>query len=247
MDQLLPDSKDPNPLTLGDSESSTNSQVMVNFDSGELFIGAKENWAVEKQGAIGARSKLYNSNIALGIAPALNGVVGLNAEIFPAVNTNWDEVTVNSIVEHFYNAQIMSIDRYPAAYNTPLSSIWLFRTSDGSMGILQILGFTDNPRGVKIRYKLVLKANPKQGLNSTQINRPSASTPPAGPVELKLKWPSPGQRMVFDTDMERDGSYFNPGQPVLDETASRTNKYGLTVVQTTPDGGHEMELEFLGI
>jgi hypothetical protein len=31
----------------------------------------------------------------------------------------------------------------------------LFRTRSGKMGILQITGFTDNPRGVKIRYKLV--------------------------------------------------------------------------------------------
>jgi hypothetical protein len=35
---------------------------------------------------------------------------------------------------------------------------WIFRTDDGGMGILQIVGFTENPRGVKLRYKLVLEA-----------------------------------------------------------------------------------------
>ena len=30
-----------------------------------------------------------------------------------------------------------------------------FRTKDGTMGVLQVIDFTDNPRGVKIRYKLV--------------------------------------------------------------------------------------------
>jgi hypothetical protein len=155
MERLLPDSKDPSILNSGDSASSTNSQVMVNFDSGELFIGVKENWAVEKRGAIGTRSTLYNSNIAFGITPQLNGVVGLDTAIFPVVKKDWDEITVNSIVEHFYNAQIMGIDRYPAGYNTPLPFIWIFRTSDGSMGIIQLLGFTENPRGMKLRCKLV--------------------------------------------------------------------------------------------
>ena len=183
MERLLPDSKDPSTLSSGDSEPSTNSQVMVNFDSGELFIGAKEKWAVQKRGAIGTRSTLYNSNIALGITPELNGVVGLDTAIFPAVNRNWDEITVNSIVEHFYNAQIMSIDRYPAAYNTPLASIWIFRTSNGSMGIIQILGFTNNPRGVKIRYKLV-----ENEPNSTAFSSGSTITS----VPIPLSAPSVG-------------------------------------------------------
>jgi hypothetical protein len=35
-----------------------------------------------------------------------------------------------------------------------------FETRNGLKGILQITGFTENPRGVKIRYKLVQNANP---------------------------------------------------------------------------------------
>ena len=32
---------------------------------------------------------------------------------------------------------------------------WWFRTRDGATGVLQILGVSDNPRGLKIRYKLI--------------------------------------------------------------------------------------------
>jgi hypothetical protein len=32
---------------------------------------------------------------------------------------------------------------------------YLFQTREGGMGILQITGYTENPRGVKLRYKLV--------------------------------------------------------------------------------------------
>lgn len=35
------------------------------------------------------------------------------------------------------------------------STLWIFKTSQGAMGVLQITGFTENPRGVKLRYKLV--------------------------------------------------------------------------------------------
>ena len=36
-----------------------------------------------------------------------------------------------------------------------LPATHLFKTSEGGMGLLQITGFTDNPPGVKLRYKLV--------------------------------------------------------------------------------------------
>jgi hypothetical protein len=41
----------------------------------------------------------------------------------------------------------------PAIANGP--DTYYFRTRDDAWGILQITGFTENPRGVKIRYKLV--------------------------------------------------------------------------------------------
>ena len=35
-----------------------------------------------------------------------------------------------------------------------------FKTRKGECGVLQITGFTDNPRGVKLRYKLVVTGQP---------------------------------------------------------------------------------------
>ncbi|MDB6016220.1 MAG: hypothetical protein JWR19_709 [Pedosphaera sp.] len=78
--------------------------------------------------------------------------------------------------------------------------------------------------------------------------RSSTSTPPAGRVELKWKWPPVGERIVLDMEMKRDGEYRNPGEadPVKEDLI-REKKYGLTVLQATPEGGHEVELEFLSI
>jgi len=38
------------------------------------------------------------------------------------------------------------------------SAMWFFKTRGGAMGILQLTGFTDDPQGVNIRYKLIQKA-----------------------------------------------------------------------------------------
>ncbi len=40
---------------------------------------------------------------------------------------------------------------------------FFFRTREGGMGILQIVGFTEDPAGVKIRYKMVQQAEPPAG------------------------------------------------------------------------------------
>jgi len=73
------------------------------------------------------------------------------------------------------------------------------------------------------------------------------------PVELKLKWPPVGQRIVLDIETKRTGEYTTPNLPapappdVLKEAATREKKYALTVLQASPEAGHEVELEFLSI
>jgi tRNA A-37 threonylcarbamoyl transferase component Bud32 len=44
---------------------------------------------------------------------------------------------------------------FPNGSGNSTNNLCLFRTRAGSLGILQITGFTENPPGVKIRYKLV--------------------------------------------------------------------------------------------
>ena len=39
-----------------------------------------------------------------------------------------------------------------------LPATYAFKTREGGMGILQIVGFTGKPKGVKIRYKMVQSA-----------------------------------------------------------------------------------------
>jgi hypothetical protein len=87
---------------------------------------------------------------------------------------------------------------------------------------------------------------PWMGCNkSGKLNQTSAFTPPAGAVELKLKWPQ-GERIVQDTDMKQNMELTMPGQPgPMKQDMTMGQEYGLTVLKATPDGGHELEMEFL--
>lgn len=80
---------------------------------------------------------------------------------------------------------------------------------------------------------------------SGKLAERSVLPPPTGPVELKLKWPQ-GERVVQDMDMKQNMEINIPGQPApMKQNMTMGQQYGLTVLQETPDGGHELEMEFL--
>ena len=80
---------------------------------------------------------------------------------------------------------------------------------------------------------------------SGKLGTASTFTPPSGPVELKLKWPQ-GERIVQDMDMKQNMELSMPGQPApMKQDMTMGQEYGLTVLKETPDGGHEVEMEFL--
>jgi hypothetical protein len=80
---------------------------------------------------------------------------------------------------------------------------------------------------------------------SGKLAQPSILPPPSGPVELKLKWPV-GERVVQDMDMKQKMEFSMPGRPApMKQDMTMGQEYGLTVLQETPGGGHEVEMEFL--
>jgi hypothetical protein len=72
---------------------------------------------------------------------------------------------------------------------------YLFRTRDGCLGILQITGISDKPRGVKIRYKLVQQPNQIRGMGGTSnhSNAPVAITAQGGNLVVT----APGGKVVI--------------------------------------------------
>jgi chromosome segregation ATPase len=83
---------------------------------------------------------------------------------------NWENITPTQLA-----AQLRSVQPLRETVlrgENMLPTTFLFKTREGGMGILQITGYTDNPRCVKIRYKLV--QNEK---NKTFASPNSASEP----------------------------------------------------------------------
>jgi hypothetical protein len=83
----------------------------------------------------------------------------------------------------------------PTDTSASTNDMCYFRTRSGNLGLMQITGFTDNPRGVKIRYKLVQQnANaPAEKENQLLIEQP--------PVVVET-FPVSGARDVAPGDVE---------------------------------------------
>jgi len=80
---------------------------------------------------------------------------------------------------------------------------------------------------------------------SGKLSQPSTFKPASGAVELKLKWPQ-GERIVQDMDMKQKMEMTIPGRPMrMEQNMTMGQEYGLTVLKENPDGGHEIEMEFL--
>jgi hypothetical protein len=80
---------------------------------------------------------------------------------------------------------------------------------------------------------------------SGKLHKRSEFKAPSGPVELKLKWPV-GERIVQDMDMKMNMEFSIPGRPApMKQDTTLGQEYGLTVLKENPDGGHEVEMEFL--
>ena len=93
-------------------------------------------------------------------------------------NESWDKTTPEQLVQAF---------RSISTYEPPLSSISVptngpttygFQTREGAVGLMQVLGYAEGRRGVKIRYKLIQKANSQTG-KTVALTGPISEVPDA--------------------------------------------------------------------
>jgi beta-lactamase regulating signal transducer with metallopeptidase domain/HEAT repeat protein len=85
------------------------------------------------------------------------GLLAFDMAVLPVKNTDWERLTAEEVVANWSLAQMEANKITPM---TPMEApdrpaTYLFRTRENGIGILQIVDFTDNPKGVKIQYKIV--------------------------------------------------------------------------------------------
>jgi hypothetical protein len=105
------------------------------------------------------------------------------------------------------------------------SAMWFFKTREGGMGILQITGFTENPPGVKIRYKLV-----QQSTNS-----------PASPVSA-LTWGEPVENLAVS--LQADKTVWRSNETPILHASLRNN--GEMILNSSRDGSQLQQVEVDG-
>jgi multidrug efflux pump subunit AcrA (membrane-fusion protein)/predicted Ser/Thr protein kinase len=125
----------------------------LDFDVGNLFSPppalqpSKDPKALEKW-------MVQEGVDALGeTAPDIRGLVGFDMIVIPVLNVDWDTLKPSAVAEQLQHGKLGT----PAVMSGKgeLPATYLLETREGGQGIMQILGFTDQPRGIRIRYKLL--------------------------------------------------------------------------------------------
>jgi len=175
----------------------------MNFESGELVVAP--NGLVENRFD---RTLLIDWLVAAGAdASAIAGENGGHSLVSYTRDTCFSEVSPGSW-ERMNESGLLLAWQSAARTNkiflgNPdlLPRTFVFETRTGIHGLLQITGFTDNPRGVKIRYKLV------QNGNASNINSDISAAMLAEPPKLQfLAWQDEWVTNRYFTPFHPDGS-----------------------------------------
>jgi hypothetical protein len=79
----------------------------------------------------------------------------LDMVVAPAGSNSWDAITARGVGTNWHLAQGEQDKITVISPIADKTDTWFFRTREGGQGVLQIVGQTANPSGVKVRYRLV--------------------------------------------------------------------------------------------
>jgi len=167
------------------SWSVTRENIFLDLDSGKLLNCPKDMTLSPK----GTEWPLFGktSAIDVGVGPTRSesvGLFGFGLVVAEIASDRWETITADQIPD-------LPAERQLVWYGGPIDHgkqpplTYTFETRQGAMGVLQIVEFTDVPKGLKIRYKLVSGASAlppadrvRTGPTHPQINVPKAVKSP---------------------------------------------------------------------
>ena len=112
-----------------------------NLSDGTLWLAH-----LSKTGLVVSRDEKKNETVLMGI----NGVLAQESRA-----DQWDKITNQQALNTIRNNFMSHGGTQGAQTHGIPPQTFLFKSSTGKIGILQITSFTENPPGVKLRYKLV--------------------------------------------------------------------------------------------
>ena len=117
-------------------------------------VNQREAWT---QGEAQAFDDFFFKQSGQHLPPGpLRGVISYHLATSARESGEWDSLTSDAL--RLVMSKVKAPKGQPLHFQSAADGVPMtfgFRTREGGMGLLQIAGFTDKPRGVKIRYKLI--------------------------------------------------------------------------------------------
>ncbi len=108
------------------------------------------------------------------VSPTTNGLYGIDMRAAREIaSSDWETWTTQQVNELAAGSMAKPPTDRRLLGGYPSPSSFLFQTREGGVGLLQITGFTEDPRGVKIGYKLVQNGRPGTAGSTLKSNMPA--------------------------------------------------------------------------
>ncbi len=137
----------------------------ANLDSGAVLTTTSMNW-MSRAGQEWIRTNGLDVVVTIN-AKTLPALMGFDMIVAKAPTNGWDIVTPADVVQLWNFQQEAPRQEQVFGASPGQSDTFCFQTREGAKGVLQILGFAENPHGVKIRYKLVQNGQPANAASSS--------------------------------------------------------------------------------
>ena len=99
-------------------------------------------------------------------------VLGLDLGVVSASHLTWESITPQNVANYWCLERQSPPGAAPLSLSKTQTGQFVFRTREGGMGVMQLLGPSDQPAGVKIRYRQVGDTRPLYR-GDGDINEPS--------------------------------------------------------------------------
>jgi len=163
-------------------DDSVKYNVYINLDNGRLFarprqvVGFRQNMDWFREQGIDA---LCDTD------PLVAGLVGMDMVIQPMPERVWETMGAKELAHQ--ELWTFAKPGFPVYVSVrgELPTTYIFRTREDGMGVLQIVGFTDDPPGVRIRHKMVQQPPTRRTLVSGISLRERVDTDPSPELQAE--------------------------------------------------------------
>ncbi len=144
-----------------EERSATGKECFLDLDTGKCVMIEPVKFQGGLEDALKAEAVAF-ARVGADVAAMppetslVSGLMGLDLVALPVGPEIWNTAATEFIFDAVSGYKAGSVT--PMSANGKLPATFVFKTREGGRGVLQILAFTDNPRGVKLRYKLVHNA-----------------------------------------------------------------------------------------